>query len=174
MNLLDVIIAVIILFCLIRGIFRGLIKEIASIIGVLVGFYAGYTYYPLVTKYLKTWINPSAYLNIIAFLLLFCSIFILISILGVIIKYLLNIAFLGWLDRVGGALFGALKGVLIFSVLLLTLTAFLPKGAALIRDSRLAPYGSVVSEQMAKMVSYDMKSQFIEKSKELKKNWNQN
>ena len=73
MNLLDVIIAIIILFCLIRGIFRGLIKEIASIIGVFVGFYAAYTYYPLVTKYLKAWIHPSPYLNITAFLLLFAA-----------------------------------------------------------------------------------------------------
>jgi membrane protein required for colicin V production len=174
MNLLDIIIAVIVVFCLIRGVFRGLVKEISSVIGVLVGFYAGYTYYPLVTKYLKAWINPSAYLNIIAFLLLFGAVFILISIMGVIIKYLLNIAFLGWIDRVGGALFGASKGILIVSVLLLALTAFLPKGAALVKDSRLAPYGSAISEQMSKLVSYDMKSQFIEKSKELKKNWNKN
>jgi len=39
MNALDVVIAVIVGFCLIRGIFRGLIKELSSIIGVFAGFY---------------------------------------------------------------------------------------------------------------------------------------
>ena len=47
MNPFDMVIVVILSFCLIRGFFRGLIKELASIVGVLGGFYAAYTYYPI-------------------------------------------------------------------------------------------------------------------------------
>ncbi|MBW2176094.1 MAG: CvpA family protein, partial [Deltaproteobacteria bacterium] len=43
MTILDVLMIVIVGFCLIRGVFRGLIKEISSIIGVFAGYYAAYT-----------------------------------------------------------------------------------------------------------------------------------
>jgi membrane protein required for colicin V production len=171
MNLLDLIIAAIILFCLVRGIFRGMVKEVSSIVGVLGGFYAGYTYYPQVSNYLKGWISNPIYLNTVSFLLIFFIVLIIIATLGVIIKYLLNITSLGWSDRVGGALLGSLKGVLIVSSLLVVFTAFLPKGSAFIKESILAPYSTVLSEKMASIVSKDMKHKYAVKSKELKKIW---
>ena len=171
MNLLDIIIAAIILFCLIRGIFRGMVKEVSSIIGVLGGFYSGYTYYPIVSDYLREWIKNPAYLDILSFLLLFFGVFFLIAILGVIIKYLLNISSLGWTDRIGGVLLGSMKGLLIVSSLLVALTAFLPKGSTFIKESKLAPYSIVVSEKLSELISQDMKNKYAEKSKELKKIW---
>jgi membrane protein required for colicin V production len=96
---------------------------------------------------------------------------IVVSILGVIIKYLLNIAFLGWVDRIGGVGFGLIKGILIASILFITLTAFLPKGSAFLKNSMLAPHVSWVSEKMAKVVSKEMKQDFVAKLGELKKAW---
>ncbi|MBI5593874.1 MAG: CvpA family protein [Deltaproteobacteria bacterium] len=172
MNPFDTIIIIILGYCLIRSFFRGLIKEISSIIGVLGGFYAGYTYYPDITRPLNVWISNPAYAKILGFMLLFCGVFIFVSILGVIIKYLMNIAFLGWVDRICGVFFGVAKGILIASVLLMILTAFLPKGTPMIKDSLLAPHVTRVSEIMAQMVSKEMKQEFSTKILELKKIWN--
>jgi membrane protein required for colicin V production len=172
MNPFDTIITIILGYCLIRGFFRGLIKEISSIIGVMGGFYAGYTYYLNISKPLSAWISNPAYAKILGFMLLFCGVFIFVSILGVIIKYLMNIAFLGWVDRICGVFFGIAKGILICSVLLMILTAFLPKGTPMIKDSLLAPHVSRVSEIMAQLVSKEMKQEFSTKIVELKKNWN--
>jgi membrane protein required for colicin V production len=173
-NFFDIIVIVILGYCLIRGVFRGLIKELSSIIGVLGGFYAAFTYYPLVAKPLSKWITNTGYLNILSFLTLFCGVFIIISILGVIINYLLKIAFLSWLDRILGSVFGAMKGVLIVSVLFIALTAFLPKGTPVIKDSLLSPYVTLVSEKIAKVVSKDMKHAFSAKITTIKKAWKKN
>ncbi|MBW1726200.1 MAG: CvpA family protein [Deltaproteobacteria bacterium] len=174
MNFFDIIVIVILGYCLIRGVFRGLIKELSSIIGVLGGFYAAFTYYPLVAKPLSKWIANTGYLNILSFLIIFCGVFIIISILGVIINYLLKIAFLSWLDRILGSVFGAMKGVLIVSVLFIALTAFLPKGTPVIKDSLLSPYVTLVSEKIAKVVSKDMKHAFSAKIATIKKAWKKN
>jgi membrane protein required for colicin V production len=173
-NFFDIIVIVILGYCLIRGVFRGLIKELSSIIGVLGGFYAAFTYYMLVAKLLSKWITNTGYLNILSFLIIFCGVFIIISILGVIINYLLKIAFLGWLDRILGSVFGAMKGILIVSVLLIALTAFLPKGTPVIKDSLLSPYVTLVSEKIAKVVSKDMKHAFSAKIETIKKAWKKN
>ena len=171
MNTFDIVVAVVLGFCLIRGIFRGLVKEMASIIGVLAGFYAAYTYYPEMGGLLSRWIANTIYLNLTSFMVIFCIILIIISILGVVIKYLMSIAHLGWVDRVSGAGFGVFKGILIVSVLLVSLTAFLPKGSPLVRDSLLAPHINTLSENMARIISDDMRRAFNEKMGELKRFW---
>ena len=171
MNFFDIIIIIILGFCVIRGVFRGLIKELSSIIGVLGGFFAAYSYYMVLARPLSRWISNVGYLNILSFLIIFCGILIIISILGVVIKYVLNIAFLGWVDRICGAWFGITKGILIAAVLLITLTAFLPRNAPVIKNSILAPHVTLISEKMAKVVSKDMKHNFTAKIAALKKAW---
>ena len=171
MNPFDILMITILAYGLIRGIFRGLVKEIASIIGVLGGFYAAYTYYPHVARLLSPWIANPSYLNILSYLMIFTLVVLVVGILAVIIKYLLNIAYLGWVDRVCGALFGVLKGGLVICVLFIVLTAFLPKGSPFIKNAALAPIVATASEVMAKVISKEMKDSFQLKMKDLKLSW---
>ncbi len=171
MNPFDVFIIIVLGYSIVRGLFRGLVKEVSSIIGVLGGFYAAYSYYPMVAKLLSGLIAEQSYLNILSFLIIFCGILIIISILGVVIKYLLNVAFLGWIDRVCGVGFGLIKGVLIVTVLFIILTTFLTKGAPLIKKSILAPHVIWISEKMVGLVSEEMKKDFFGKLDEFKKAW---
>jgi membrane protein required for colicin V production len=171
MNPFDILIFVILAYGVIRGIFRGLVRELASIVGVLGGFYAAYTYYPHMAKLISPWIANTAYLNILSYMILFVAVVIVVSILAVVIKYLLNIIYLGWVDRVSGALFGGVKAALIVSVLFIVLTAFLPKDSPFIKDAASSPTVATVSEVMAKVISKDMKSQFTTKIKALRQSW---
>jgi len=171
MNPFDILIVVIFGFCLIRGFFRGFIKEMSSIIGVLGGFYAAYTYYMELAKPLSGWVSDKSYLYIVSFLIVFCGVFLIISILGIVVKYILNIAFWGWIDRICGAGFGIIKAALIVSVLLIALTTFLPRKAPIVKDSMLSLHVSFISEKMAKVIPKDMKHQFVSKIEELKKAW---
>lgn len=171
MNPFDVFIILVLAYSTVRGLFRGLVKEVSSIIGVLGGFYAAYSYYPMVAKLLSGLVAEQSYLNILSFLIIFCGILIIISILGVVIKYLLNVAFLGWIDRVCGVGFGLIKGVLIVTVLFIILTTFLSKGAQLIKKSILAPHVIWISEKMVGLVSEEMKKDFFGKLDEFKKAW---
>lgn len=171
MNLFDILIIIILLYCVVRGIFRGLLKEMSSLVGVLGGFYAAYTYYHEVGKYLKRWITDPNYINILSFLLVFICVFLIISILGIIIKYILKIVFLGWVDRVFGAVFGILKGILIGSVLLIVFTAFLPGSADIIKTSKTSPYLTAISNKMIKVTPKDLKREYQIKIKDIEKVW---
>ena len=171
MNLFDILVSIIFGFCLIRGIFRGLVKELSSIIGVMAGYFAAYSYYPYLSKFLSQWISVVAYSKIIGFLVIFIGVFLIISILGVIIKYLMSIAFLGWADRVSGGIFGLIKGLLIVSILFIVFTTFLSENASIVKDSFLAPHLSHISTQMAKIMKKDMKQEFTKKVEGLNKAW---
>jgi membrane protein required for colicin V production len=171
MNLLDYILLAIAGYCLVRGVFRGLIKELTSIIGVMGGFYAAYSYYRQAAHHLSRWVTDPAYLNILSFFILFAAVFLVVSFIGVVLKYLMNITFLGWTDRVCGALFGATKGLLIAIVLVLVLTTFLPSNAAAIRNSRVARHTIQFSAYLVKLTPTEMKQGFDAKMKELNKSW---
>ena len=117
------------------------------------------------------WLPDEALRKIVSYVLIFSVVVIIINILAVVIKYLLNIAFMGWIDRISGALFGLIKGALVICVIFIALTAFLPKEASIIKNSTLSPYVATVSEVMAKVVSKDMKQNFSTKIKDFKKVW---
>lgn len=171
MNPFDIFIIIVLGYSIVRGLFRGLVKEASSIIGVLGGFYAAYSYYPMLAKLLSGLIVNPSYVNILSFLIIFCGVLIIISILGIVVKYLLNVAFLGWVDRICGFGFGLIKGVLIITVLFIILTAFLPKGAPLIKESVLAPHAVWISEKLVHAVPDEMKKDFFGKLEEFKKAW---
>jgi len=171
MNLYDVVVVIIISFCLIRGGFRGLIKEFSGIVGVLAGFYGAYAYYPRIARWLAGWISDQGYCNILAFMIIFCVVFVAVSILGIIIRYILNKVTSGWTDRLGGVVLGLVKGCLIVAVLFIALTAFLPKGAPFLQQSRLSPYVARYAEVMAGVISDGMKDDFKDKYEELKAGW---
>jgi membrane protein required for colicin V production len=173
MNALDIVIGILLVYGLVRGIFRGLMEEVSSIIGIFGGIYGAVFYYPSAARFLQRWISDTAYANILGFLLVFGAIFLVVSLLGVLIKYLLNIASLGWFDRLCGAAFGTIKSILIASVLLFVLTTFLPGGTPLIRTSHLAPHVAWVTEGVVKIIPRDLKQRFGDKYKEVKQAWKQ-
>ena len=116
MNPFDMAIVVILGYCVIRGIFRGLIKEVFSVIALVAGFYVAYFYHETVSMMLSEWITAPEYIHIISFILLFCIVFLMITVIGLLLRFIVKIALLGVLDRIFGGVFGALKAIVIISL----------------------------------------------------------
>lgn len=171
MNMFDIVIVVIVSFCLVRGLFRGFIREVSSIVAVIAGFYGAATYYPLVEPFFSRWIDNPGFRKMLVFFLLFCAVLVVINLLAAVIRYFLNIVFLGWVDRLCGLVFGGAKGVLICAVLLIAITTLLPRNSAFISESLLAPQVATVSQAISVFVTGDMQHQLQLKIKGIKKNW---
>jgi membrane protein required for colicin V production len=170
-NALDIITALIVGFCLIRGIFRGIIKELTSILGVFIGFYGAYIYYPILARWLSDLIANRSYSHIISFFLIFVTVLLAVGFVGMILRHLLKAAALGWADRILGGTFAMVKAVLIVSVLLIALTTFLPENAPVIKNSLLAPRVSAISEKLVAVVPGEMKERFRNNIKALRISW---
>lgn len=171
MNLLDIIISMVMGYCLVRGAFRGIVKELSSIVGVFAGFYAAYSYYPMFARLLSGLVSSSATLNVLSFFLVFVIGFFSVSFLGVVLKHVIRVASFGWADRVAGGLFAGLKGVLILSIIIICLATFLPSNAPIIQKSLLTPYVLTVSEKVVRLVPDKMGKTFRINVVALKKSW---
>jgi membrane protein required for colicin V production len=120
MNTLDIILAAILLFGLVRGFMKGLFVELATLVALLLGVYGAIHFSYLISDFLVEKVSwDQQYINITAFALTFIVIVIVISLSGKALTKLANFAALGILNRVLGAVFGVSKFGLILSVLLL-------------------------------------------------------
>ena len=171
MNFFDIAIIIIISFCLIRGVFRGILGELASIVGVVAGFYGAFNYYKAFSPVLEKWITSQALINVIVFFVLFSLIFVSILVIAIGLEKLLKVAFLGWIDKTFGAVFGALKGLLIAAVLYIVLTNVVPQNNTLITKSTLAPYVARISSALTLLISKNITQGVMEKLESMGKIW---
>jgi membrane protein required for colicin V production len=167
MNFLDIIFCFFLIFFIVKGFIRGFIKELAVIVGALAGFYFAYSYYPLFASEIVKLIPNFKYTGIASFSLIFVATFMIALLLGAFINYVLKLAVLKWLDRSLGAIIGALKGIFLISILLIALTAFLPRGNSFIKNSFTAPYVLVISNKIVKFIPKEVKDIFDKKIKSL-------
>ena len=172
MNGFDLVVLIIVSFCLIRGAFKGLIREVSGIIGVIAGFYGANTYYPVLSPYTGRFLTSPGIGDLVSFLVLFCIILILVGLLAVLIRKLLNLVFLGWVDWTFGLAFGAAKGALIVSVLFILLTTFVPGHSKVLSSSVSAPYVGQIAKAMTVFISDNMmKTSFLKRWEGIKTYW---
>lgn len=115
-TVIDIIIAVIFAYFIIRGFEQGFIDQTSRIFGLLLGLLVGINYYDSVLIFLEPYFDlPSALFNIIGFLIVFAVVNAVIFALGRVIRQIFDFLFLGIVDNVAGAGFGFLKGgILVF------------------------------------------------------------
>ena len=129
MNYLDIIIALLLVGFGIGGIKKGLITEAATLLGLGLGLYGAFHFSDFTASKLVQWveINPK-YLHLTAFIVTFIVVAILVNIIGRIVTNVVKSLDLGFIDRLGGFLFGIAKGVLICSLLVMLLNVFNANG----------------------------------------------
>ncbi|MFK5951922.1 MAG: CvpA family protein [Desulfobacterium sp.] len=171
MNSFDVIVMVIVVLGLVRGAFRGFVKEIASIVGVVAGFYGASVYYTMAGDLLVPWVDVATYREFLGFFVTFMLIVVGVGLGANLLRYVLKIALLGWVDRFCGMMFGAAKGGLVCVVIFIIATTFMPGQGKWIATSRFAPYLSEISQWASLFVDNDIKTQFQKKIKRMKMLW---
>lgn len=119
MSVLDIVLVVVIIFGLIRGLMNGLFVEIASLIALIAGVYGAIHF----SNYAVTFIDENSKwdentVNIVAFASTFIIIVLAIALAGKALTKLADFAALGIVNRILGAVFGALKMMVILSVIL--------------------------------------------------------
>ena len=125
MNVLDVIIGIVLILFAITGLRKGLIVEAFYLASFVFGAYGAMHFSDAVADWMSDFINVSEdYLTIISFIVTFIIVLVLVRFLGRIISRLLEAISLGFLDKIGGFIFGVLKGTLLVSVIVMIMNVF--------------------------------------------------
>ena len=117
MSWLDILIVVIFAIAVFWGLKTGIIKAVLSLAGVIIGIIlAGQFYVPL--SGLLSFIPQENIAEIVAFALIFIVVMIVAAILAKILSGIVSAMMLGWVNRLGGAVFGLVVGGLLCGALL--------------------------------------------------------
>ncbi|TDN88105.1 membrane protein required for colicin V production [Salegentibacter sp. 24] len=124
MNTIDIVLALILLYGLVRGFFRGLLAEIASLVGIVAGIYGAIHFSYILSSFFSENMGwDSRYLNLIAFAITFILILFLVTLAGKILTKMAGFAALGIVNKLLGGVFGLLKMGFIASVVIMFFAA---------------------------------------------------
>ena len=135
MNWLDIVIAVALIIPIFTGLLQGLIKAALSLAGLIVGVVLASNYYQQLGG-MMGFMPSENVANIAAFIIILVVVMIIAFVLATLLKATAKAVLLGWVDRLGGAIFGLFMGAIVMGAILAILVKFIGEG--LVTESVLA------------------------------------
>ncbi|HSI43339.1 MAG TPA: CvpA family protein [Methylotenera sp.] len=163
MTIFDYSVLVIIGLSIILSVMRGLVAEVLSIAGWVAAFVVAKTYTSEMLPMMPQTIPTESLRVLAAFLVLFLATLLVATLLAIALSAVLKKIGLGWLNRLLGAVFGIVRGLLIVCIIVfLAGLTDIPKDARWRNAMFSAPIEAMVlsmlpwlPESIAKHVKYD-------------------
>jgi len=116
---LDLLFAVIIVLAVLKGYKRGLIVGLFSLVAIIIGLAAAIKLSAVVAGYIGRTVRVSdQWLPIVSFIVVFIIVVLLIRLGANAIERTIEVAMLGWVNKIGGVLLYVVIYTMVFSVLL--------------------------------------------------------
>jgi membrane protein required for colicin V production len=141
MNWIDLLIVTTIAGIVFGAFAAGLIREAVTLIAAILGIIiAGVLYDDLATDIL-VFMDDEGAAEAISFIILAGAVYLAGQIIAILLSRTASLLMLGWADKIGGAVFGFIKGIIVVQALLIVFAAYpsLDLSGA-IAGSELAPY----------------------------------
>ncbi|HUQ65653.1 MAG TPA: CvpA family protein, partial [Flavitalea sp.] len=103
---IDILFLVMMAIAVFKGIRNGLIVAVFSIVGWILGIMAAFKFADVAAGYLKGSLNMSpSTVHILSFIIIFLLVMLLVNLGAKLVEKTVELAFMGWLNRLGGIFF---------------------------------------------------------------------
>lgn len=118
MAAIDIIILIIIGIGVLRGVLKGFLKQLAGVLGLVVGLLAAKALYATVAeRFCPLLTDNMTFAQVLAFILIWLAVPLLFLLVASLLAKAMEAVSLGWVNRLLGAVLGALKYGLVVSLL---------------------------------------------------------
>ncbi|MEE8471195.1 MAG: CvpA family protein [Dehalococcoidia bacterium] len=124
MNWLDVIVIIVLAIPALIGFNRGLIKTILPLGGIMLGIFLAGNFYDSVADLLSFWLESPSQAKIVGFIIIFVVVMAAVLVVASVLSSFMRLLLLGWVDKLGGLIFGLAIGGLVSGALLALITRF--------------------------------------------------
>lgn len=163
MTALDIGVIVVTVFFLARGLWIGFVRQLAFILALFLGYVAAGTYYSTLSRHLSQITNPQLRF-VVTYGLLFFTTYVLIMVLGLGLKKVMQVTFLGWFDRLMGGGFGLVKAGFIATLAFMALTGVFSTSSVFIEKAFTAKYLMIGSKWMTSVIKdKDLQAELLPK-----------
>lgn len=161
MNPLDWMLAILLTYSVVRAALNGLLREAFTLGGIVVGFLLACWYYRELAPHLSGLITSPPLALFASFIVLLGGTMVVAHIAALILRRGAKTIGLGFMDRLGGAAFGLVRGFLLGTAILTAFTAFLAT-APWMKNSLLAPYFLSAAHAVSFVMPADLSNRFHE------------
>jgi membrane protein required for colicin V production len=117
MNWLDIVILAIIVIATFLGLWIGLIRAALFLAGIIVGVFLAGRYYIPLSQHLS-FVGDESVARVVAFVIILVAVMLVALLLALFLNRLTSLVPLGWVNRLGGAIFGLFLGALFWGAVL--------------------------------------------------------
>lgn len=169
---MDIVLLIILATSVVQGLFAGFSRVAISFAGTLLGLFLAIWFYPSAAARLAPYLSSETLAKFMGFVLIFVGIQLLAALVAWAVERVFKLSGLSWLDRMLGAAFGLLRGVVMCTILLLGLMAFPFKPIAdTIAKSEVAPYVIGIANAAAAVAPKEVKDGFHATYDRVKQLW---
>jgi membrane protein required for colicin V production len=172
-NWLDIVLLLVLALSTVRSFRKGFSREIVGLAAALFALILAMWFYGLVGSYVAPWTGSGATANLVGFLLVVVGVIMAGSLLGWIVNRFLRTIGLSFFDRLLGAAFGLLRGLLVAIALLTAYISFAPRSENgsepnAVLHSRIAPWVLEASRYFVAIAPMELKVSFRKHYAELR------
>jgi len=140
MHWLDVIILLMFILPMFIGYRRGLIRTIVPLVAIVLGIIVAGQSYDSMANWLSNWLESSAQAKIVAFAIIFILFMAAMVVASSLLRRFLKLLLMGWVDKVGGLVFGLVIGSVISGAILSLIANSFPSVEATFAKSALTAF----------------------------------
>jgi membrane protein required for colicin V production len=173
MNWLDVVLLAILAASVAMSLRKGITREVVGLASVVLAILLGIWFYGSAGSFLAPYLSSRGLANFLGFLLVFCGVLLVGHVVSYIIGKFLRVTGLSIFDHLLGAVFGALRGILISVALIMAIMAFSQgdQPPSFVVHSRTAPYVVDAARAFAAMAPHELKEGFRRTYDQVKSAW---
>lgn len=123
MNVFDLIFALLLGWAIFMGVRKGFVLQVTAVLALLLGIYLSFKFSYLMAKWITDFGVGAKAVSIVSFSLTFIGVVVAARLLGSILDRVVHITLLGWLNRLLGVVFAAVKMALVTSIILFILNS---------------------------------------------------
>ncbi len=173
MNWLDAVLLVVLAVSVATSFSAGLAREVVGLVSIVAALVLAIWFYGTAGSVVLPYVSSPGIANFCGFLIVFGGVLLLGGITGRVLGKLMKAAGLSFVDRLLGAGFGLVRGLLISIALVLALLAFEPgkSPSSAVVHSRVAPYVIGAARVCAAIAPRELKDGFHKSYEQVKTIW---
>ncbi len=160
MSSLDWLILLVVVTSILMAAGQGLFVELFSLSGAVVGYLLASWQHARVAAWYAPYVKSDAVADAAAFLTIFVLVMVLAGMLGRFLSGVLKESGLRWIDRLLGAVFGLVRGIVVATVVVMALVAFVPESRVL-AGSAFGPYVLMTGRMVARVAPQEVRERFL-------------
>lgn len=138
---------------------QGIFVEMFSLAGAVLGFLLAAWNHARVAAWFAPYVKSDAVAAAAGFLTIFVVVLFGVGLAGRSVSWMMKHAGLSWYDRVLGAVFGFVRGVVVATVVVMGLLAFVPE-SRITSGSAFGPYLIAGGRMVSKLAPADVRERF--------------